>query len=84
MVGQIYGRILVDRVRRVIEGLIDDKQGGFRSWRGCVNQIFILKQIGKYAREKNRRVYVRFMNLEKTYDRVNREALECMMRVANF
>ena len=51
-------------------GLIDDKQGGFRSGMGCVNLIFTLKQIGEKPREKKRRVKVDFMNLEKAYDRV--------------
>ena len=50
--------------------LIDDVQGGFRAGRECVDQIFTLKQIGKKAREKKLRVYVSFIDLEKTYDRV--------------
>ena len=53
----------------------DDEQRGFRAGWGYVNQIFILKQIGKKAREKKCRVYVGLMDLEKAYDRVNKEAL---------
>ena len=34
MVGKIYVGVLVDRVRRVTGGLIDDEQGGFRAGRG--------------------------------------------------
>ena len=49
MVGKIYTGILVDRVHIVTGGLIDDVQGGFRVGRGCIDQIFTLKQ----AREKN-------------------------------
>ena len=49
-------------------GLIDDGKGGFRSGWECVGQIFTLKQIGGKAREKKRRVYVRFIDLEKAYD----------------
>ena len=36
--------------------MIDDEQGSFRAARGCVDQIFTLKQIGKKAREKKRRM----------------------------
>ena len=74
MVGKIYPGIL-DRVCRVTRGLIDNEQGGFRAGRGCVDQIFTLKLIGEKAREKKCRVYVGFVDLEKAYGRVNREAL---------
>ena len=55
--------------------MIDLEQRGFRSGRWCVDQIFTLKQIGEEAREKKRKGYVVFIDLEKAYDRVNREAL---------
>ena len=55
MVGKIYAGILVDRVRRVTGGLIDDEQGGFRVERRCVDQFFTLKQIGEKARQIWRR-----------------------------
>ena len=38
------------------ESLIDDDQGGFRAGRGCIDQIFTLKQIGEKAREKKHSV----------------------------
>ena len=49
--------------------------GGFRAGRACVDQIFTLKQIGEKVQEKKYRVYVGFIDLEKAYDSVNREAL---------
>ena len=49
----------------MIGGLSDDEQRGFRAGRGYVDQIFTLKQIGEKAREKKRRVYVGFIDLEK-------------------
>ena len=58
----MFAGILVNRVCKVTECLIDDEQGGFR---GCVDQIFTVKQIGKKAQEKNCRVHVGFMDLEK-------------------
>ena len=56
-VPEIYAEILVDRVRRVTEGLIDNEQGeeDFRLKKGCVDQIFTLKQICEKEREKKRR-----------------------------
>ena len=52
MVRKNNSGILVDRVRKVTEGLTNDEQGGFRAWRGCADQIFTLKQIGEKAQEK--------------------------------
>ena len=43
VVGKIYAGILVDRVCKVTEGLIDDVQGGFRAGRDYVDQIFNLR-----------------------------------------
>ena len=56
MVGKIYAGILVDRVHKVTEALIDDEQGGFRAGRGFEDQIFNLNQIGEKAREKKESV----------------------------
>ena len=51
MVGKIYAGILVDRVTRVTEGLIDDEQEGFKLGRGYVDETFTLKQIGEEVEE---------------------------------
>ena len=60
---------------------IDDEQGGFRAGRGCVDQIFILRQIGEKVQEKKCRLYVGFIDLENAYDRVYREALWQVLRM---
>ena len=57
----------MNKVRRVI----DDEQGAFREGRGSVDQI------GEKEREKKRKVYVGFMDL----DRVNREVLWQVLRM---
>ena len=36
-----------------------NEQGGFRARRGCVDQIFTLKQIDEKAKEKKRRGWER-------------------------
>ena len=51
--------------------------------RGYVDQIFTLKQIGGKAQEEKCRVNVDFIDLEKIYDRVNREALWQVLRMYN-
>ena len=73
VVGKIYARILVDRVRKMTECLIEDEQGRFKV-RRCVDQI------GEKHRRKNV-VNVGFMDLEKGYDRVNRKAQWQVLRM---
>ena len=68
-------------IHRVTESLIDDEQGGFKSGRGCVDWILTWMQIGKKACEKKQRIYLGFMDLEKVYDRINREVLWQMLRM---
>ena len=42
--------IRIDRDRRITGHLIDDEHCGFRSGRGCVDKILILKQLGEKTR----------------------------------
>ena len=57
LVEKIYMGILVDKVLKVTDGLIDDEQGVFRPGSGRVDQIFTLKQIGEKAWENKCSVY---------------------------
>ena len=65
VVPEDWRSVVINRARRVIGGLIDDEQWGFRAVRGCVDQIFTLKQIDEKTLEKKRRAYVGFIDLEK-------------------
>ena len=41
----------------------DDEQGGFRVRRGCVDQIFAVKQVTEKVIEKDKVVYAAFVRL---------------------
>ena len=49
VVAKIYEDILVERVRSVTGGMIDDEEGSFRAERGYVDQMFTLIQIDEKA-----------------------------------
>ena len=53
--------------------MIDDDQGCFRVRKGYVDETSTQNKIGEKAREKKRRVYVNFIDLEKAYGKVSRE-----------
>ncbi|XP_076031869.1 uncharacterized protein LOC143019772 [Oratosquilla oratoria] len=60
VVGKAYGRILIERIRRGTEGVIGEEQCGFRTGRGCVDQIFVVRQICEKAIGKGKDVFLGF------------------------
>ena len=46
VVGKVYSRILINRIRDKTENVIAEVQSGFRRGRGCTHQILLL---GRYA-----------------------------------
>ena len=73
--GKVYAKVLYERVKRIISGRIMELQGGFREGRSCIDQIFTLKQLMEKMIEKNEKMYVAFVDLEKAYDTVSRKKL---------
>ena len=81
VVGKVYGKVLIKRVREGTEGSICDEQGGFRRGRGCVDQIFAVRQVCEKYLAKGKDVFWAFMDLEKAYDRIDREGLWTVLRL---
>ena len=75
VVGEVFARVLNDRVKGLTEGSVMDEQGGFRSGRGCLDQIFAVKQVIEKMIEKDKVMFMVFIALEKVYDNVCREKL---------
>ena len=45
VVGKLYGRVLIKRVRAATECAIGEEQCGFRHGRGCMAHVFAVKQV---------------------------------------
>ncbi len=69
------------RVMKVIEGKVSEEQGGFRKGRGCVDQIFAMKMLVEEYLGKVKKLYATYMNLEKAYNKVDREALRSVLQI---
>ena len=67
IVGKVFARVLNERVKVMTADKVMDEQGGFRSGRGCSDQIFAVKQIVEKTIEKDRKMYMAFVDLEKAY-----------------
>ncbi len=60
---------------------MSEEQEGFRKGRGCVDQIFAMKRLVEEYLHKDTKSYAAFMDLEKAYNRVDREALWSVLRI---
>ena len=63
VVGKVYGRVLINRIRAKTENVNAEVQGGFRRGRGCTDQIFIVRQICEKYLGKGKDVYFAFLDL---------------------
>ena len=73
---KVFGRVLIDRIRDgVNKSKLRDEQAGFRSGRGTVEHIFILRKINEQVVEWQATLYITSMGFEKTFDSVHRESI---------
>ena len=75
VVGKLLARILQDRLKTIVDNVLPDSQCGFRTGRGCIDMIFVARQLLEKTIEHNSELYVLFVNLRKAYDSIPRDAL---------
>ena len=75
---KIMEKILDKRLREII--VIDKMQFGFSKGTGTTDRIFTIRQVQENMREKNKKVFMAFLDLEKVYDRVTREVMYWCLR----
>ena len=74
---KLWERIIGARIESETE--VADNQFGFIKGRQTSDAIFALKQVMEKYREKEKGLYVAFIDIEKAYDRVPRpEVWRCM------
>ena len=76
----MFAEILNDRVQCLTEDCLLEEQAGFRSGRGCIDQIFMIRQLTEKYLEKDKKMYAAFIEMEKVYDKVWRADLRVTLR----
>lgn len=56
--------MLIERIRERSEELVSVEQGGFHGSRGCMDQVFAVRQLMVRACEKERKPFITSMDLE--------------------
>ena len=57
VVGKVYGRVLIERIRRGTDKVTGEEQCGLRRGRGCVDQVFVVRQVREKYLEKGTNVF---------------------------
>ena len=58
---KLFGRVLIDIIRDGVNSKMGERKAGFRSWKGTVEHIFILRNIIKQVEEWQVTVYITFV-----------------------
>jgi len=70
---EVVESIFKNRIRQQID--IDDMQFGYINGKGTNDTILIVRQMHQKFRAKGKKLYFGFVDLEKAFDRVPREAI---------
>ena len=70
---KLYERVHENRLRNIVS--ISDEQSGFVKGKSTTDAIVALRQLQERYREGQQALHCVFIDLEKTYDRVPKEAL---------
>ena len=81
VVGKVYGRVLIKRVRAGTECAIGEEQCGFRQFRGCVDQVFAVRQVCEKYLANGKNVFWAFMDVGRACDTIDRHGMWQMPRV---
>ena len=75
---KIVERVLEKRIRELLK--IDDMQFGFMPGKGTTDTSFILRRMQEEFRGREKKLYMCFVDLEKSFDRVPRKVMEWALR----
>ena len=75
---KVLGRVLEKRIRWQVS--IDNMQFGFMPGMGTTHAIFIMRQVQEKHQAKKKKMYYAFVDVEKAFDRVQREVVRWAVR----
>lgn len=73
--GKILLIIIINRIKKWYEKQLLDQQQGFRTGRGTINGIYVLKRVQQIFHKTKRPCYALFVDLTAAFDKINRKWL---------
>jgi exonuclease III len=78
--GKVLTSIIRSRLRERYEFILRDQQAGFRSGRGCADQIFVMRQCVERRLRHGQPTVMVFIDFAAAFDSVHRESLWSVLR----
>ena len=75
---KIIERVLERRIRALVD--FDEAQFGFMPGKGTIDALFLVRRLQEEHQEKDKRMFMCFVDLEKAFDRAPRRVMEWAMR----
>ena len=75
---KIVEKVLERRVWRMVK--VDEVQFGFMPGKGTIDAVFFLRRLQEEYLEKEKKLYMCFVDLEKAFEKVPRRVLEWAIR----
>ena len=74
---KLFMMVVRERINEWVEesGILGDIQGGFRNGQRTEDNLFMLERMIDMANERKECLFVDFIDMEQTYDRVDRRKL---------
>ena len=76
IVGKVYNRILLNRLQRFIDPLLDHTQNGFRRGRATTGHILALRRIIEEYDRHGKHSILTFIDFKKAFDSINRSRMK--------
>ncbi|KAL0187117.1 hypothetical protein M9458_018787, partial [Cirrhinus mrigala] len=77
---KILAKVIIQRIYDAVDKSLRNEQAGFRRGRGCIDQIFALRNIIEQCTEWQRQLYINFVDFEKAFDSIHRDSLWRILR----
>ena len=77
---KILSKIIMNRISNAVDKTLRQEQAGFRKNRGCIDQIFTIRNIIEQCTEWQRKLYINFIDFQKAFDSIHRESLWHILR----
>ena len=80
MPSKIFCRVLLNRIEGAIDVNLRQEQAGFRRGKGCMDQIFSLRNLIEQSTEWNAPLCIGFIDFKKAFDSIHHETLWKILR----